>query len=72
MSLRCLKPMVSAVDPKTAKRDAAAALRFFRKAIRQHGEPEVVTIDKSSANTQYQPPQSNGLSSAEQFYLLTA
>ncbi|WP_432324169.1 IS6 family transposase [Yersinia enterocolitica] len=35
----------------TAKRDAAAALRFFRKAIRHHGEPEVVTIDKSGANT---------------------
>ena len=35
----------------TAKRDAAAALRFFRKAIRQHGEPEVVTLDKSGANT---------------------
>lgn len=35
----------------TAKRDAAAALRFFRKAIRHHGEPEVVTIDKSDANT---------------------
>ena len=34
----------------TAKRDAAAALRFFRKAIRHHGEPEVVTIDKSGAN----------------------
>lgn len=27
------------------------ALRFFRKAIRHHGEPEVVTIDKSGANT---------------------
>jgi transposase-like protein len=26
-------------------------LRFFRKAIRHHGEPEVVTIDKSGANT---------------------
>ena len=25
----------------TAKRNAAAALRFFRKAIRYHGEPEV-------------------------------
>ena len=24
----------------TARRDAAAALRFFRKAIRHHGEPE--------------------------------
>ncbi|EFR2683607.1 IS6 family transposase [Salmonella enterica] len=35
----------------TAKRDAAAALRFFRKAVRHHGEPEVVTIDKSGANT---------------------
>jgi transposase-like protein len=35
----------------TAKRDAAAALRFFRKAIRHHDEPEIVTIDKSGANT---------------------
>ncbi|PJX31441.1 IS6 family transposase [Klebsiella sp. A-Nf5] len=35
----------------TAKRDAAAALRFFRKAIRQHGESDVVTIDKSGAKT---------------------
>lgn len=35
----------------TAKRDAAAALRFFRKAIRHHGAPEVITIDKSGANT---------------------
>ena len=35
----------------TARRDAAATLRFFRKAIRHHGEPEVVTIDKSGANT---------------------
>lgn len=26
-------------------------MRFFRKAIRHHGEPEVVTIDKSGANT---------------------
>ncbi|MBC3219669.1 IS6 family transposase [Serratia fonticola] len=34
-----------------AKRDTAAALRFFRQAIRHHGEPEVVTIDKSGANT---------------------
>ena len=34
----------------TAKRDAAAALRFFRKVIRQHHEPEKVTIDKSGAN----------------------
>jgi len=35
----------------TARRDAVAALRFFRKAIRHHGEPDVVTIDKSGANT---------------------
>lgn len=35
----------------TARRDEAAALRFFRKAIRHNGEPEVVTIDKSGANT---------------------
>lgn len=35
----------------TAKRDAAAALCFFLKAIRHHGESEVVTIDKSGANT---------------------
>lgn len=35
----------------TAKRDADAALRFFRKAICHHGEPEVVTLDKSGVNT---------------------
>ncbi|WP_239442651.1 IS6 family transposase [Serratia marcescens] len=35
----------------TVKRDAAAALRFFRKAIRHHDEPEVVAIDKSGTNT---------------------
>ena len=35
----------------TAKRDAPAALRFFRKAIRHYGGPGVVTIDKSGANT---------------------
>lgn len=34
----------------TAKRDAAALL-FFRKATHYHSEPEVVTIDKSGANT---------------------
>ncbi|AIA46968.1 ISYps1 transposase [Serratia sp. FS14] len=33
------------------RRDAAAALRFFRKAIRHQGRPERVTIDKSGANT---------------------
>jgi transposase-like protein len=30
----------------TAKRDAAATLRFFRKAIRHHGEPEMVASIK--------------------------
>ncbi|WP_115827148.1 IS6 family transposase [Xenorhabdus cabanillasii] len=34
----------------TAYRDKPAALRFFKKAIRQHGKPDVVTIDKSGAN----------------------
>ncbi|HID7510887.1 TPA: IS6 family transposase, partial [Enterobacter hormaechei] len=35
----------------TAKRDAPAALGFFRKAIRHYGGPGMVTIDKSGANT---------------------
>ncbi|WP_036242577.1 IS6 family transposase [Methylobacter luteus] len=35
----------------TAHRDKQAALRFFRKAVRQHGLPDKVTIDKSGANT---------------------
>ena len=35
----------------TAKRDLAAARRFFERAIDLHGEPEKVTIDKSGANT---------------------
>ena len=35
----------------TAHRDKKAALRFFRKALRQHGLPEKVPIDKSGANT---------------------
>jgi transposase-like protein len=34
----------------TAYRDKKAALRFFRKAMRQHGFPLRVTIDKSGAN----------------------
>ena len=33
-----------------AKRDKAAATRFFKKAMRQNGEPEKVTMDKSGAN----------------------
>jgi putative transposase len=35
----------------TAHRNKQAALRFFRKAIRQQGLPDKVTIDKSGANT---------------------
>ena len=35
----------------TAHRDKKAARRFFGKALRQHGLPEKVTIDKSGANT---------------------
>ncbi len=35
----------------TAQRDKKAALRFFKKAVRQHGLPDTVTIDNSGANT---------------------
>ncbi len=35
----------------TAKRDLAAARRFFQSAIDQHDLPESITIDKSGANT---------------------
>ena len=35
----------------TAHRDKKAALRFLKKAIRQHGRPVQVTIDQSGANT---------------------
>jgi transposase-like protein len=35
----------------TAHRDKKAALRFFKKAVRQHGLQDKVTIDKSGANT---------------------
>lgn len=34
----------------TAKRDAQAALRFFKKSVKLHGTPELVNIDKSGAN----------------------
>jgi putative transposase len=33
-----------------AKRDKAAAKRFFDKAMRHNGDPEKVTMDKSGAN----------------------
>ena len=35
----------------TARRDEAAARRFFKRAIDQHDLPEKVTIAKSGANT---------------------
>ena len=35
----------------TAKRDKAAARRFFECAINLHGAPKKITIDKSGANT---------------------
>ncbi len=34
----------------TKKRDKKAAKAFFRKAIRQYGQPEKVSIDKSASN----------------------
>ncbi|WP_280757895.1 IS6 family transposase [Polaromonas sp. CG_23.6] len=34
----------------TARRDKAAALRFFDKAMKANGVPEKVTMDKSAAN----------------------
>ncbi|MDE9458873.1 IS6 family transposase [Xenorhabdus bovienii] len=52
----------------TAKRDtAAAALRFFRKAIRHHAEPEGVTLDKSGANTAALATLNAGKSEEETF-----
>ncbi len=35
--------------PLTKKRDKKAAKAFFRKAIRQHGQPEKVSIEKAAA-----------------------
>ena len=35
----------------TAKRDKAAARRYLERAIKLHGLPEKITIDKSGANT---------------------
>jgi putative transposase len=35
----------------TAHRDEAAARRFLKQAIDQHGEPKTITTDKSGANT---------------------
>ncbi len=35
----------------TAHRDQKAALRFLKRAMRRHGLPDKITIDKSGANT---------------------
>jgi len=35
----------------TARRDLAAAQRFFERAIERHDVPDKITIDKSGANT---------------------
>lgn len=34
----------------TARRDVTAATRFFQKAMKQNGDPEKVTMDKSGSN----------------------
>jgi putative transposase len=34
----------------TAKRDMKAAKRFFKKAIKRNGQPELVNVDKSGSN----------------------
>lgn len=55
----CWKYLYRAVDKLgqtvdfllTAKRDLAAARRFFERAIDGNGVPEKITIDKSGANT---------------------
>ena len=36
---------------RTAKRDKAAAQRYLERAIRLHGLPEKIAIDKSGVNT---------------------
>jgi putative transposase len=49
---RAVDPLGQTVDfLLTAKRDEAAARRFFERAIDVHDVPEKVTIDKSGANT---------------------
>jgi putative transposase len=35
----------------TARRDAQAARRFFKRAISLHGLPQKITLDRSGANT---------------------
>jgi transposase-like protein len=33
-----------------ARRDKAAARRYFQKAIERNGEPQIITVHKSGAN----------------------
>ena len=58
----------------TAKRDLAAARRFFERAIDGNGVPEKITIDKSGADTASVQSLVEGsglsLSAADQFYSL--
>ncbi|CAL1242016.1 protein of unknown function (plasmid) [Candidatus Methylocalor cossyra] len=42
---------LQAGEDVNAHRDKQAALRFFKKAVRQHGLPDKVTMDKSEVNT---------------------
>jgi len=49
-----------------AKRDGIAAKAFFRKAFRENGMPETVTIDKSGSNKCALDSINEGLSKAEQ------
>ncbi|MTI13891.1 DDE domain-containing protein [Sansalvadorimonas verongulae] len=53
----------------TQKRDTKAAKAFFRKAIRQYGQPVKVAIDKSGSNTS---ALSGATTPWEYFYSLTA
>ena len=49
-----------------AKRDACAAKAFFRKAIKLHGRPRVVTVDKSGSNKAALDHCNVGMSESEQ------
>lgn len=50
-----------------AKRDAVAAKAFFRKAFRENGMPETITIDKSGSNKYALYSLNESLAEAERF-----
>ena len=50
LSYRNIEEMVVEWGIETAKRDKAAALRYFTKAIERNGKPGLVNIDKSGSN----------------------